>query len=233
MTGEPMDDDDRALAAELALGLLEGYARAAADRRAAEDPAFARCVAVWEADFAGLTDDLAPVPPSPGAKRAVFSRLFDERRARSPFWRGAWPPRLVTAASLVAVALFVIVEIERQTSPPGPLYTAEIASDAGDFRVVAVVDKTTDELFLTRTRGAAPAGRILQVWAHGPGEPAMSVGLWPEGDSVRLPMPPVIAAVEGTLTIGVSEEPPGGSPTGSPSGRVFGTVDIPNVTDGT
>ena len=62
---------------------------------------------------------------------------------------------------------------------------------------MAVVDKSTDEIFLTRTRGAAPEGRILQVWAHGPGEPAMSVGLWPEGDTIRLPMPETIAAVEG------------------------------------
>jgi len=87
-----------------------------------------------------------------------------------------------------------------------------------------------NEVFMTRTEGAAPEGRILQVWAHGPNAPAVSVGLWPEGESVRLAMPAVIAAVEGTLTLGVSEEPPGGSETGSPSGRVFGTVDIPGVT---
>ena len=113
--------------------------------------------------------------------------------------------------------------------PRGPLYTAEIVAEAGDFRAVAVVDKSTNEVILTRTRGQAPPGRILQVWAHGEGAPAISVGLWPEGTSTRLPMPPTIAAVEGVLTLGVSEEPPGGSPTASPSGRVFGTVDIPGV----
>jgi anti-sigma-K factor RskA len=47
---------------------------------------------------------------------------------------------------------------------------------------------------------------------------------------VALALPPEIAAVRGTLTLGISEEPPGGSPTGRPSGRVFGTVDIPGVT---
>jgi len=54
----------------------------------------------------------------------------------------------------------------------------------------------------------------------------ISVGLWPDGDSVRLPMPSDIAAVDDILTVGVSEEPVGGSLTGSPSGRVFGTIDI-------
>ena len=39
-------------------------------------------------------------------------------------------------------------------------------------------------------------------------------------------MPQTIAAVEGVLTLGVSEEPPGGSVTGSPSGRVFGNFSL-------
>ena len=126
------------------------------------------------------------------------------------------------------LAAFLLVSDLRET-PTGPLYTAEIVSVEGDFRVVAVVDKTRNEIIMTRTLGAAPEGRILQVWSHGPGEPAESVGLWPEGETIRLPMPPNIAAVTGVLTLGVSEEPPGGSVTGSPSGRVFGTVDIPGV----
>ena len=113
----------------------------------------------------------------------------------------------------------------------GPLYTAKIAAEAGDFRVVSVVDKSTNEMFLTRTAGAAPESSILQVWAHGEGAPAISVGLWPEGDTIRLAMSQTIAAVQGVLKLGVSEEPAGGSPTGSPSGRVYGTLDIPNVTD--
>ena len=89
------------------------------------------------------------------------------------------------------------------------------------------MEKTRDEAILTLTAGAAPDGRILRVWSHGEGEPAISVGLCPEGETVRLPLPPTIAAVRGTLTLGIREEPTGGSPTGSPFGRVFGTVDIP------
>lgn len=148
---------------------------------------------------------------------------------RASFWRGAGIWQALSALSVLLLAGFLLFGFQGRTGADGPLYTAEIVAEAGDFRVIAVVDKTTDEVFLTRTRGEAPLGRILQVWAHGLGEPAMSVGLWPEGDTIRLPMPQAIAAVKGVLTIGVSEEPPGGSPTGSPSGRVFGTVDIPGV----
>ena len=217
-------DEDDLLAAEHALGLLEGDERDEARRRAASDLAFAARVARWEARLAPVAD-LAPVAPPAAVRRALMARLFP-KEARVPMRRrfGLWRA-LVGGAAATALALALLLVGPRP--PSGPLLTAEIASEAGDFRVVAAVDLTRDEVVLTLTAGSAPPGRILQVWAHGPGEPAQSVGLWPEGESVRLPLPPEIAAVRGTLTLGVSEEPPGGSSTGSPSGRVFGTVDVP------
>lgn len=228
MTLEPADNNDAMLAAEYVLGLLDGAELETARQKLRSDGDFVRLVNEWEAQLVTLTDELAPVTPGAATKRALLARIAPDTQ-RPPFWQRAWLWQLVTAMSL---ALFAVLFVGNVDTPDGtgPLYTAEIVSDAGDFRVVAVVDKSRDEVILTRTAGAAPEGRILQVWAHGPGEPASSVGLWPAGESIRLPMPQVIASVEGTLTIGVSEEPPGGSPTGSPSGRVFGTVDIPGVT---
>ncbi len=230
MTSDRSSEKDRGLlAAEHALGLLTGEERAEARRLETTDADFARMVTDWEIDFAALTDDLPDETPSPAAKKALLAEVFP-KAARAPFFQRLWIWQGGAALSLLMLAAVVFVDFDTSDQVTGPLYTAEIAADAGDFRVVAVVDKSTDEIFLTRTLGAAPEGRILQVWAHGPGEPAISVGLWPDGDTIRLPMPETIAAVEGVLTIGVSEEPPGGSVTGSPSGRVFGTVDIPNVT---
>lgn len=223
-------ETDEMLAAEYAIGLLVGTERDAARNRARTDPAFARRIVEWEAQLSEMVD-LDPVTPPISAKTAIMGRLFPET-TQVPVWRrlGLW--QALTGGAVAA--LFVLALMVWQPEPQdrtGPLYTAEIVSDAGDFRVVAVVDKSRNEVILTRTAGAAPDGRILQVWAHGPDEPAQSVGLWPEGENVRLPLPPDIAAVQGTLTLGVSEEPPGGSPGGSPSGRVFGTVDIPNVSE--
>lgn len=228
MTEERETDD--MLAAEYAIGLLAGEDLDAARQRAASDLEFAKRIVEWEARLSHMAD-LDPVAPPVAARAAIMQRLFPDTapvpiRRRLGLWQ-ALTGGAVTALLVVAVMMW-------QPGPQdltGPLYTAEITSNAGDFRVVAVVDKTRNEVFLTRTAGAAPEGRILQVWAHGPDEPAQSVGLWPEGENVRLSLPPEIAAVQGTLTLGVSEEPPGGSVTGSPSGRVFGTVDIPNVSD--
>jgi anti-sigma-K factor RskA len=229
MTSDLEPEDWGLLAAEYALGLLTGKELDVARALAARDAEFASLVTDWEVRLAVLAEDLAPERPGVAVKQALMADLFGAPE-RLPFWQRLWLWQAIGAVSVALLAIVVLIgPMDRARGPAGPLYVGEIVADAGDFRVVAVVDTATDEVFLTRTAGAVPEGRILQVWAHGEGAPAISVGLWPEGDTIRLPMPATIAAVEGVLTVGVSEEPPGGSPTGSPSGRVFGTVDIAGV----
>ncbi|SNT22258.1 Anti-sigma-K factor RskA [[Luteovulum] sphaeroides subsp. megalophilum] len=220
--------DDDMLAAEYAMGLLEGDEHLAVRARVARDPGFAARVSTWEAQLSQLAD-LDPVAAPRATRAALMARLFPAPR-RLPLWQrlGLWQA-LAGGAISAALLLAVVAFQPTEGTMTSALYSAEIASNEGDFRVVALVDLQADEVILARTAGAAPEGRILQVWAHGPDEPAQSVGLWPEGDSVRLRLPAEIAAVRGVLTLGVSEEPPGGSPTGRPSGRVFGTVDIPLI----
>ncbi|MEO0438988.1 MAG: anti-sigma factor [Pseudomonadota bacterium] len=221
-------EDDRALAGEYALGLLTGEDLLEARQRAGDELAFAAMVTDWEISLAAFTEELPPEEPGPAVKSVLLARMFHEPD-KKPVWQSLWVWRTVTALSVVVLALVTAFDFAGKAPSSGPLYTAEIAAAAGDFRVVAVVDKSSNEVIMTRTLGEAPEGRILQVWAHGPDAPAISVGVWPEGETIRLAMPPAIAAVEGVLTLGVSEEPPGGSLTGSPSGRVFGTVDVPGV----
>lgn len=150
-------DDDAMLAAEYVLGLLDGAEAKDAHRRALEDTAFARLVTEWEVRFAALADDLPDEVPSAAARNAVMAELFPE--AAKPGWRQRlWPWQTISAVSAAVVVTLLAGEILWQADDRGPLYTAEIASDIGDFRVVAVVDKTTNEVILTRTAGAAPAG---------------------------------------------------------------------------
>lgn len=218
-------DDMDILAAEYALRVLPAEELAQAEHLLVTDPQFAGLVAKWEAHLATLADELPEVAPRAAVKAAVLERLFVQQE-RTGFWSGVTAWRGLALASIVAMGAMLWVNTSRVDPVAGPIFASEIVSETQDFRVIAVVDTTSNEIILTKTIGAAPEGRILQVWAHGPDKPAISVGLWPDGDSVRLPMPSDIAAVNDILTIGVSEEPVGGSLTGSPSGRVFGTVDI-------
>lgn len=218
-------DPDDMLAAEYAIGLLTGAEADEARRRMDSDPAFAARVVDWEARLSQMVD-LPEVSPPRAAKAALLHDLFPDT-APKPLWSRLMGWRGALGAAVAVMALVAVVVWQNPTAVrTGPTYTAEIASEAGDFRVVAVVDTQVEQVTLTRLAGAPPDGRILQVWAHGPDKPAQSVGLWPQGETVSLALPPEIAAVSDTLTLGVSEEPIGGSPTGSPTGRVYGTVDI-------
>ncbi|SEV88090.1 Anti-sigma-K factor RskA [Cognatiyoonia koreensis] len=229
MTDDQNHDEDM-LAAEFVLRLLDENDLKELQQRIRNDRRFAQRVAYWEIQLSQLVDEIIPEQPNQASKKALFAALFPEDVPVSIWQRvGVW--QMLSAICAVGFLALGVMLLTPERDNAGPLFAAEIVSDAADFRVIAVVDKSTDQVILTKTRGAAPEGRILQVWAHGPDEPAISVGLWPEGDSVRLDLPPTIAAVNSVLTLGVSEEPVGGSITGSPSGRVFGTTDILVVSD--
>lgn len=219
-------DDDTFLAAEYALRLLEGDALQSVQVRLTQDQAFAQLVADWDTRLAQLADEVSPVTPPAVVKRKLEERLFPKPQ-KARIWNNLRVVQTFSALCVAGLLAFAVSEMRRPAPITGPLFAAEIVAQEGDFRAIAVVDKASGEIIITRTQGAAPDGRILQVWAHGVDEPAMSVGLWTEGDSLRLAMPPTIAAVTDRLTIGISEEPVGGSPTGQPTGRVLGTVDIP------
>ena len=219
-------DDDQMLAAEYALDLLTGDELAEAHRRVTSDPAFAATVARWEIELADLAVELPPEPVPAEVKSRLEMRLFgaspapvsSRMRAALGFWRGL---------SAVAVFLAAILGWLWLSGPgPDPLRAAEIASDDGSFRYLAVLDEAEGVLQVTRISGTAPEGRVLQVWAHGDDQPAISVGLFGAGETARLELPDTLRGIEGTFTMGISEEPPGGSQQGGPSGEVLGLGEI-------
>ncbi|WP_428927668.1 anti-sigma factor [Marinibacterium sp. SX1] len=233
MSDEMDIDDDQMLAAEYVLGLLTGQDLARADRLVVEDRDFADAVLRWELALAELADEVEPVPVPAAAKRRVQERLFDEEantalgaipgglRVSLAFWR-----RVAAVAVLLAVVLGALLVNGTGGRAPDLLRAAEITSDDGDFRYLAVLDATEGVLQVTRISGQAPEGRVLQVWAHGDDQPAISVGLFGTGETARLPLPAALRGITGTFTMGISEEPPGGSTQDGPSGEVLGLGEI-------
>lgn len=226
MSEEMEFDDDQMLAAEYALGLLTGDELASARRRLSEEPGFAASVARWEIELAELVAEVEPVAVPAAVKSALEERLHgaspaplsSRMRAALSFWRGV---------SAVAVFLAAILGWLWLSAPaPDGLRAAEIASDDGAFRYLAVLDEAEGVLQVTRISGEAPAGRVLQVWAHGDDQPAISVGLFGDGETARLVLPDNLRGIEGTFTMGISEEPPGGSQQDGPSGEVLGQGEI-------
>ena len=114
MTG--MDkDDDALLAAEYALGLLEGDEARAAARRAAGDADFARLVTDWEIGFAHMAEDLPEVAPSAAVKTALMRDLFPQA-ARTGVWQNLRLWRGIGVLSAVLLGLVLGAMLMR---PPG------------------------------------------------------------------------------------------------------------------
>jgi anti-sigma-K factor RskA len=228
MTGADHDipDADRALAAEYVLGLLPPAEAAAFADRLDREPALMAEVVRWNEHFAPLAGEVAPVVPPARLRRALEARLFGAARPRRRWFAWAVP---LGAAALVALVLVLSPGVfTRGPQPPADptlhadLATTEAARADGSFVMAAGYDAVADELYV-EPRGAAPLpGRVLELWLIAGDDAPVSLGVLPDGP-VRLAIAPDLRPRLAGATLAISDEPPGGSPTGQPSGAVLAT----------
>ena len=219
--GPDLPDDDAVLAAEYALGLLEGEERAAFVRRLSQEPGLRNGVAFWEESLAPLADKVDAVAPSAGLKRRVEAGLFAGRSAGRGLWRLLpWGLSALASAGAVAALLFGWEPL-RAPLAPDSLLVAEIAGEEDAVRVLAAYDPERRGLRVERTAGEVPPDRALELWAIGADGVPVSLGLLPEEGVV--PLPEALRAEVADLILAISEEPAGGSPTGAPTGPIRAT----------
>jgi anti-sigma-K factor RskA len=234
------EDDDRILAGEYVLGVLDASQRVAAQYRIANEAAFAQAVDWWEQRLTPLVAETAAVEPGAGLWPRISSLIVARPRPRSSLatWGVAWSDvrvlRGVAAGALaLAAACLVIVALPARVPPPvapppvvavAPTATqvAVIADpDTREARLVATLDPAHGQLVLTPVALAAPKGRDLELWIIPEGGKPLSLGVIAGGAPTRLAAPAGLKA-EGafTATLAVTDEPPGGSPTGAPTGSI-------------
>jgi anti-sigma-K factor RskA len=218
------------LAAEYALGVLDATGRREAERRIARDPVFAREVAFWEARLTPLADAVAPVEPPAHLWDEVEQRLDFGARSRPgaataeqagiwqklAFWRGlAFGSLGLAAASLVGVAVLL-------TRPPvQPPLIATLAQQTGGPAFVASVDRDKRLITVIPAAFAPQTGRVPELWLIPPGGNPRSLGLLNPAQTVALTISnELLPHANPNSALAVSIEPPGGSPTGLPTGPV-------------
>lgn len=228
MRGMP---EEEILAAEYALGLLEGEARRAFEARLGSDPALARAVRDWEAHFARLAEhEVDEATPPPRVKAAVAAEIFGGSpasgavRDRAGFWRAL----ALGMTAVAAVSVFLAVrppEPQPPASgiPPGTILMSHLVPVEGSGLGLAVTREPGGALRLRRVAGGPSAGRAQEVWLiPDPEAPPISIGLLSEDPLTTLEPPAdVVAAFEAGATLAISEEPEGGSPTGAPTGPIL------------
>ena len=239
MTDTPLPPDDDApmtMAAEFALGLLEGEERAVAMRRMLAEPGFAAEVERWRDHF-GVMFDVWPeaTAPADGAARIEAgltphtAAANDNRAVRR--WQGIAALTSTAAAALLGVMVFgpslvpppAVGPVEK-VAPDPVLIAAITPTDMG-----AATDGGTPVAALYEPRSGA-----LRIGAAALADKSHSAELWVIGATDKVPHSLGVlrpgAETQIALrdadrqrliagaTLAVTIEVPGGSPTGKPQG---------------
>lgn len=246
MTRDRDPEDGNWLAADHALGVLDMSERLRAERLRREDAGFAAEVEAWEARLAPLSGAVSPQAPPARLWAAIERELVFARGAEAPpaplapapaavssavplrggvasFWRWlALGSTTLLAASLAGLAILVVGPA---TPPAGPMMAA-ISDTDGRAMFTAVLDPAAGHAMLMPALVPMPEGRVPELWLIPENGRPISLGLLDPGRPHRVALGregmPAGVMRPGAAMLAVSAEPPGGSPTGQPTGPVMG-----------
>jgi anti-sigma-K factor RskA len=222
------------LAMDYALGLAEGAAMERAERLEKTDAVFRALVADWRERLSAI-DATAPERPVPATGWAMLEAALDApvptrvttvesvpQPRRSSLWEslGFWRPAAM-AAAFAAVVLGISLARNIAAGPERPVYVAVLQTDGG--RAAAVVNAYADGTvtLVPIEQIGVPQGRILEVWTlqsreQGP----VSIGRMDQARTLKLDLAKLRRPEAGHL-FEITVEPPGGSPTGRPTGPIL------------
>jgi len=232
MSDEPtMDSDDhRPVAGEYVLGVLSEAERRAFEARMARDPRLRAEVEYWEERFGALASEVKPIDPPPHVWANIEAAIA-ARSGRGSLWQNLsfWRWATIGSAAVAAVSLMVLAYIARAPAPSPPLI-AKLEASGGQASFVATVDSKNAGLTIVPASVPAVNQRALELWLIAPGEKPQSLGLIESDRPVHIAVPArLVQGIAPQATLAVSLEPPGGSPTGQPTGPVIASGKLTNL----
>jgi anti-sigma-K factor RskA len=213
------------LAAEYVLGTLSGRVRRRFQAHLRHDPALRRIVADWERRLTPLSEPLSGMAPPARVWKAIQRRLF----GRAPsgiwsslaFWRIA---SLAAGAAVLAIGLYALAPKDAIE----PVRMVAVMSDEQNVPAMTV-SWTPEEkgervlrVHVIAHADMAP-GTTWELWMlPGGNEPPASLGLITTHATQMLVVPAHLAPrIDQAWGLAMSIEPPGGSPTGLPTGPIL------------
>lgn len=211
-----------ALAAEYALGTLQGKARIRFQGLMMQHPELRHTLWHWESYLNELGAALPEQAPHPRVWEKIKSRIGFERSndkvvqltQKPAVRRWQWLAGLSSAAALLLVA--VLIWPVFQAAPEQPRELAVVQSEQG--QPLWLIELRQDLLQVQATERLQPrADRDYELWlVAADGRAPVSLGLLPKQGKKALERIELIDQVE-IAALAVSLEPLGGSPTGQPT----------------
>jgi len=229
----PLNDDLMdALAAEHVLGTQTALVRRRMQSLMHSNAALADRVDYWQAQLNQLSEQAKPVP----APTWVWRRIEDTLRPSKPEKAGWWQNLLVwrwAAGTAMATALMLAIYPITEQSPvlqPADGGFVMVLTDE-DSKTAWLVSRQNEDRPIKAEAIAVPVMTVAQayeLWLLPPGGAApMSLGLLNEAGGTQLtPAAMLGEMVQPGYMMAVSIEPPGGSPTGAPTGPVVYTGSV-------
>lgn len=215
-------DRAEALAADYVAGTLRGPARRRFEALLPGHPVLRAAVRGWQARLLPLAASVAPEPPPAHVWHHIEERLWPAASPqrwwqRLALWRGA------TGLAGVAVLALAVALVTPAPPQPPVVIVLQGTGDGSAAGFVASVSADGRSL-VTRPlmQVALQSDRVLELWSVPPAGNPRSLGLIAADGLTVLPPGRIPATLlkGGTSALAVSVEPPGGSPTGLPTGPV-------------
>ena len=213
-----------ALAAEYALGTLQGHARRRFERSLKDDPALRLVVSQWQMRLGPLDAAVEPVQPPARVWRSIERSIGWRPRPAAiwdslGFWRGS---------ALATTAIAVVLAISLLTLAPTQETMVVVLSDDQSRPALTVSwasEQSGDKQLRVRVIGhqTMPADTAWELWMlPGRDQKPVSLGLINTHETQTLSVPARVAQVINAAdALAMSVEPLGGSPTGLPTGPVL------------
>lgn len=237
-------EERKALAGEIALGLLEGREREEALARLRSDPELQGEVASWNRRMEPLFDEFEPAPPPQSAWERIEAGLSPRAegtnvvplRGNVRFWQTTTGIATALAASL---ALVLVVQPRTIATPPAveqpaqPKHAPMVAMMTTGAEHPALMASWNPDTQMLEVEASAPLpvakGRSHELWIIPADGKPRSMGVMPEGPMSAHVSDDMANAFAAGAMLAVSDEPAGGSPTHAPTGPVIASGKLAKV----
>ena len=216
-----------ALAQQYAAGSLRGGARRRYEALLPGHPLLRDALLQWHARLMPLTVAITPQAPPPRVWRRIERRLWPAAAVapqrwwqRLSLWRG-----VSAMASVATLGLALLLALPGPAQPPVVVVLQGTGGAAQGVNSFVASVSADGRALVTRPllTVSLESNRVLELWSVPPDGAPRSLGLIAANGSTVIDRKrlPASLLTGGTAALAVSVEPPGGSPTGAPTGPVI------------